>query len=102
MLVQAGVPLRHIDERRNVAMYRTSIPNAPAGRFGGNLVVTMRPMNSHNAIRAITITSRFPAGHGAPVHTGHPAPMGIAALQAPDTGAAAVGGLARRESDGEG
>jgi len=86
MLMQAGVPLRHIDEQRNVAMYRTSTLNVPAGPFGGNLVVSMRPMTSRDAIRAVQITSRFPAVHGAPIHIGDPALLGIADLQAPDYG----------------
>jgi uncharacterized protein YcsI (UPF0317 family) len=88
MLMQAGVPLRHIQEKRNIAMYRTSVPNGQAGPFGGNLVVSMRPMTSRNAIRAIQITSRFPAVHGAPIHLGDPALLGIADLQAPDYGEA--------------
>ena len=86
MLMQAGVPLRHIAEKRNVAMYRSSTPNVPAGPFGGNMVVSMRPMKSRDAIRAIQITSRFPAVHGAPVHTGDPGLIGIADLQKPDYG----------------
>ncbi|GAB2900092.1 putative hydro-lyase [Paralcaligenes ginsengisoli] len=86
MLMQAGVPLRHIEEKRNVAMYRSSTPNVPAGPFGGNMVVSMRPMKSSDAIRAIQITSRFPAVHGAPVHIGDPRLIGIADLQKPDYG----------------
>lgn len=86
MLLDAGIALRHIAEKRNVAMYRTSIPNQPAGPFGANLVVSMRPMKARDAIRAIQITSRYPAIHGAPVHIGHPAEIGIADLSRPDFG----------------
>ncbi|TAL56708.1 putative hydro-lyase [Pandoraea sp.] len=86
MLAQAGVPLRHIEEERNVSMYRTNVPNVAAGPFGGNLVVSMRPMRGSDAIRAVQITSRFPAVHGAPVHIGDPREIGIADLQAPDYG----------------
>ncbi|TAM90663.1 MAG: putative hydro-lyase [Candidimonas sp.] len=86
MLTQAGVPLRHIQEGRNVSMYRTNVPNGRAGPFGGDLVVSMRPMVSRDAIRSIQITSRFPAVHGAPIHLGDPALLGIADLQAPDYG----------------
>ena len=39
-----------------------------------------------DAIRAIQITSRFPAVHGAPVHLGDPAQIGIADLARPDYG----------------
>jgi uncharacterized protein YcsI (UPF0317 family) len=85
-LVEAGLHLRHIDEGKNVAMYRTSIANAPAGPFGGMLVVSMRPFTPADAIRAIQITSRFPDVHGAPVHFGDPAAIGIADVARPDWG----------------
>jgi uncharacterized protein YcsI (UPF0317 family) len=86
MLMDAGIPLRHIAQRRNVAMYRTNIRNRTAGPFGGEMVVSMRPMKAADAIRAIQITSRFPAVHGAPVHLGDPALIGIANLGQPDYG----------------
>jgi uncharacterized protein YcsI (UPF0317 family) len=85
-LLEAGVPLRHVAQGRNVAMYRTSIPTVPAGVFHGPLVVSMRPMTAADAIRAVQITSRFPRVHGAPVHLGRPDLIGIADLGAPDFG----------------
>jgi len=86
MLLAAGIPLRHIEQDRNIAMYRTNIPNEAAGPFGGNMVVSMRPLKARDAIRAIQITSRFPAIHGAPVHLGDPRLIGIADLARPDYG----------------
>ena len=85
-LLDEGLRLRHIDEGRNVAMFRTSIATAAAGPFSGPLVVTMRPLKAADAIRAVQITSRFPAVHGAPVHLGNPALIGILDLQRPDYG----------------
>ena len=85
-LLDEGLRLRHVDEGRNVAMYRTTIATEPAGRFGGPMVVTMRPLAAAAAIRAVQITSRFPAVHGAPVHLGDPALIGIADLARPDYG----------------
>jgi len=85
-LLDDGIPLRHVAQGRNVAMYRTSIPTAPAGRFAGRLVVSMRPMTAAHAIRAVQVTSRFPSVHGAPVHFGDPAAIGIADLSRPDYG----------------
>lgn len=85
-LLDAGIPLRHIACGNNVAMYRTSLPTKPAGRFHGPLVVSMRPMSAANAIRAIQVTSRLPNVHGAPVHIGDPAEIGIADLSRPDFG----------------
>ncbi|MCA1952054.1 MAG: putative hydro-lyase [Hyphomicrobiales bacterium] len=85
-LIEDGIPLRHIACGSNVAMYRTSIACAPAGPFAGPMVVSMRPLRPADAIRAIQITSRFPAVHGAPVHIGMPAMIGIADLARPDYG----------------
>lgn len=85
-LIQAGVPLWHLSCGCDVAVYRTSIPCQPAGRFSGNMIVSMRPFTPADAIRAIQITSRFPGVHGAPVHFGDPAAIGIADIDKPDFG----------------
>lgn len=89
-LLEAGLPLRHIEQGKNVAMYRTNIQTQPAGAFGGPMVVSMRPMKAAAAIRAVQVTSRFPNVHGAPVHLGDPAAIGITDLAAPDYGDAVV------------
>lgn len=85
-LIEAGLSLRHIEEGRNVSMYRTNIETAPAGPFRGPLVVSMRPLRAAAAIRAIQVTSRFPNVHGAPVHLGDPWLIGIRELGQPDYG----------------
>lgn len=85
-LMQAGIPLRHVQQNRNVAMYRTSIPLAEAGPFGGTMVVSMRPVPEADAARAADVTARFPDQHGAPVHTGNPAAIGITDIARPDYG----------------
>jgi uncharacterized protein YcsI (UPF0317 family) len=85
-LMAAGIPLRHVSCGANVAMYRTSIPTEPAGPFHGPTVVSMRPLKPADAIRAIQITSRFPAVHGAPVHIGLPKLIGIKDISRPDYG----------------
>jgi uncharacterized protein YcsI (UPF0317 family) len=85
-LTEAGLPMRHIQQNRNVAMYRSSIATKAAGVFHGQMVVSMRPFKAADAIRAIQITSRFPDVHGAPVHIGDPAQIGIANLSHPDYG----------------
>lgn len=85
-LIEAGIPMRHIEQGRNVAMYRTNIACIPAGRFSGPMVVSMRSMTPADAIRAIQICSRFPSVHGAPVHFGDPAAIGIGDLERPDYG----------------
>ena len=85
-LLQAGLPLRHIQQKRNVAMYRSSIATTPAGPFQGPMVVSMRPFKHADAHRAVEITARFAQVHGAPVHLGDPSQIGIADLSKPDYG----------------
>jgi uncharacterized protein YcsI (UPF0317 family) len=85
-LLAEGLEVRHIALGRNVPMFRTSLACAPAGPFAGPLVVSMRPFSPADAIRAVQITSRFPAVHGAPVHLARPDLIGIADLARPDYG----------------
>lgn len=85
-LIAAGIPLRHVAQGRNVAMYRTNRQTVSAGPFGGPLVVSMRPLKAIDAYRATSITSRFPDMHGAPVHRGDPELLGIVDLMRPDYG----------------
>jgi uncharacterized protein YcsI (UPF0317 family) len=85
-LTSDGIELRHIVRGCNVPMYRTSIATQAAGPFHGPMVVSMRPMTPANAIRAIQITTRFPAVHGAPVHVGKPELIGIKDIAKPDYG----------------
>jgi uncharacterized protein YcsI (UPF0317 family) len=85
-LADEGVPLRHVEQGRNVAMYRSSLPTVPAGRFSGPMVVSMRPLRAEDAKRAAEITARYPRVHGAPVHIGDPAEIGITNIHRPDYG----------------
>ena len=85
-LVEAGIPLRHLEEQRTVPMYRTNIATTPAGVFHGPMVVSMRPMRAADIVRAVQVTSRFPSVHGAPVHIGMPHLIGIQDINQPDFG----------------
>ena len=85
-LLEAGVPLRHLEQGRNVSMYVTDVECRPAGRLSGPLVVSMRPIPGSQVTTAVQVTSRMPEVHGAPVHVGDPAALGIADLAAPDFG----------------
>ena len=85
-LLEDGLTMRHMALGKNVPMFRTSIPTAPAGPFHGPLVVSMRSFKPADAIRAVQITSRFPGVHGAPVHLGLPEQIGIRDLAKPDWG----------------
>jgi len=85
-LLRAGLPVRHIDAGCNVPMYRTNIACKSAGVFAGPMVVSMRPMTSAQAIRAVQVCSRFPRAHGSPVHIGDPGAIGIRDIDRPDFG----------------
>lgn len=85
-LLDAEVPIRHIEQGRNVPMFLTNIPCEPAGIFHGNMVVSMRPIPYGQVVRAVTATAAMPKVHGAPVHIGDPALIGIADITKPDFG----------------
>jgi uncharacterized protein YcsI (UPF0317 family) len=85
-LMAADLLLPHIAETGTVPMYRTTRPCVPADGFHGPLVVSMRPFTPQDAVRAAEITSHYPMAHGAPVHTGDPAALGIADLARPEYG----------------
>ena len=85
-LIEAGVPVRHIEEGRNVPMYKTSLACTPAGVFHGNMVVSMRPLPQDQIVKATVITSAMPRVHGAPVQIGNPEAIGIKDLYHPEFG----------------
>jgi len=85
-MLRAKIPIRYIEENKNVSMYITSIPCKPAGVFHGPLVVTMRPIPLDKVTRAVQITSRYAWVHGAPIHVGDPSAIGIKDLRKPDFG----------------
>lgn len=85
-LLADGLDVRNVSEELNVPMYRTNLDCTAAGPFAGKMVVSMRPFKAADAIRAVQISTRFPAVHGAPIHLGDPELIGIADLGRPDYG----------------
>jgi uncharacterized protein YcsI (UPF0317 family) len=85
-LLKAGIPLRHHEMDVTCPMFATNLATRPVGPFSGGTVVSMRPMTPSNALKAVEITSRFRAAHGAPVHQGDPAAIGIDDISKPDWG----------------
>jgi uncharacterized protein YcsI (UPF0317 family) len=85
-MLKNGIPVRHIEENCNVPMYVTNMECRPAGIFSGPMVVSMRPIPESMVVRAVQVTSRFPAVHGAPVHIGSPGSIGIRDIDEPDFG----------------
>jgi uncharacterized protein YcsI (UPF0317 family) len=87
VMLEAGIPLPHlVDEQAFPAQFVSSIPCAPAGRFHGPLVVSLRPVADALVVPLVELTSRYALSHGGPVHIGDPARIGIHDLQAVDWG----------------
>ena len=71
---------------RYIGAYTTNVPCIPAGRFKTDHMIVSSSIfkTSYDAVRAIQICSRLPAGHGAPIQIGDPAPIGIKNIYEPD------------------
>jgi len=85
-LIKGGIPLRHVEQKTNVSMYRTNIPLTSAGPFQGEMVVSMRPIHRSMVGQACVITGAYPDVHGEPIHIGYPEMIGINDISQPDYG----------------
>ncbi|XP_031572883.1 D-glutamate cyclase, mitochondrial-like [Actinia tenebrosa] len=86
-LIQAGIPVQNAEEKKAVSMYVTNIPCIPVGRFScPGMVVSMRPIKKDLIEKAVAITARYDAVHGAPIHIGDPSKIGIADVLKQDMG----------------
>ena len=89
-LMQNGMPLRHVEEEKNVAMYKTNIKLNALEGFAGEMVVSMRAIKKDKVADACVVTSHFPKMHGSPIHVGYPEMIGIQDVMKPDYGDAIV------------
>ena len=87
-LLDAGVPLRHVEQDRTVPMFVTDVACESRGAFAGPLVVSMRPVPEDLVDVAVEASSPYGLAHGAPVQVGEPGQIGVADLSAPDFGEA--------------
>ncbi len=85
-LLEADIPVRHIQEGRNVPMFNTNIKLQSAGKFHGNMVVSMRPIPDKLVVKSVNVTAAMPRVHGAPVQIGNPESIGIKDVTKPDYG----------------
>lgn len=85
-VVAAGIPEQIVDKDRNVSMYKTSIQCRPVGPFVCPMVVSMRPIPRNLVEKVVEVTSVYDAVHGAPIHIGDPAIIGINDVTTPDFG----------------
>ncbi|XP_014802551.1 PREDICTED: UPF0317 protein C14orf159 homolog, mitochondrial [Calidris pugnax] len=82
----AGIPVRNVEQKCNVSMYKTAVPCYSISTFSCNLVVTMRPIPESKLEAAVVATSGLKEAHGAPIHVGDPGLLGIQDLSKPDYG----------------
>lgn len=85
-IMDNGVALAHVEQHKNVAMYKTNIPLKPTVHFSGEMVVSMRWIKQHEVDKVTQITAAYPEFHGAPIHVGDEAHIGINDLTNPDYG----------------
>ena len=83
---QARFSLWHVENNRTVPMFKTTIQTVKAGPFSGPMVVSMRSIAANRLDEIKAISARFPLAHGAPVHWGDPAAIGINDITTPDWG----------------
>jgi len=76
-LVAGGVALRCHGPGRQCSAFDSALPLVPVGPFGGNMVVTMRAVAEAQVALASAITRARPDSHGAPLHAGDPAAIGV-------------------------
>mmetsp|Transcript_21984 Transcript_21984/g.46373 ORF Transcript_21984/g.46373 Transcript_21984/m.46373 type:complete len:337 (+) Transcript_21984:107-1117(+) len=85
-LLDNGIPLRSVEQKKNVPMYRTNIPCRPAGELRGNIVVSMKPIKAVDVATEVTITNKYPHAHGGPLCVGCPDAIGIKDVGNPEWG----------------
>ena len=83
VLESEGVKLDYLQRGDSAALYYTNLDSLPAGPFSGKIAVSMRPLLPEEAIKAIIVTSRYPAVHGEPIHIGKPQMIGIDDINKP-------------------
>ncbi len=85
-LLDAGIRIKHIEHNETVPMFATNIALTPVGPFSGGMVVSMRPVPRDQVDLAVEVTAAYPHAHGAPVHIGDPAKIGVRDINQPDWG----------------
>jgi uncharacterized protein YcsI (UPF0317 family) len=85
-LKAAGIRQRHVELGIQGPLFRTDRPAISVGPFRGPQVVSMRPFADNDVPRVVEITARLPRSHGAPIHQGDPAELGIRDPNRPDWG----------------
>ncbi|XP_060117224.1 D-glutamate cyclase, mitochondrial-like [Heteronotia binoei] len=83
---KVGIPVRNVEQKCNVSMYKTAVPCCDSEHFHCNLVVSMRPIPKDKLEMVVQTTYPMKKSHGAPVHIGNPGLLGIKDLSKVDYG----------------
>jgi uncharacterized protein YcsI (UPF0317 family) len=76
-LRREGIPLAYEERGFGGAIYQTSLPTTPHDGFDAPLIVSMRPIPEEAVEAAFAVSERYPQLHGAPLHSGDPAAIGV-------------------------
>jgi uncharacterized protein YcsI (UPF0317 family) len=85
-LAARGIRMRHVELGLQGSLFCTDRSALPVGRLFGPLVVSMRPFAAEDVAAVTHITAMLPLSHGAPVHVGDAAVLGISRVDTPDWG----------------
>ena len=82
--IDTALKKANVNYRLN-GIFNSNIKLVPAGAFHGLMAVSCRTfLSSHDAVRAIQISSRLIASHGPPIHIGRSVDIGIGDLSKSD------------------
>ncbi|XP_053232997.1 D-glutamate cyclase, mitochondrial isoform X1 [Podarcis raffonei] len=85
-LQEVGIPVRNVEQKCNVSMYKTAVPCWDTEHFHCDLVATMRPIPKDKLEAVVRTTYLMKRAHGAPIHIGNSGLLGIQDLSNPDYG----------------
>ena len=85
-LIESGVGLGNFELGLNTSVYLTNIEMKAVGAFHGSMIVSMRMIEQTKLAQTFLLTGQYPTSHGAPIHIGNPARIGVKDLAQPDYG----------------
>lgn len=59
------------------SLHLSNVALKQVGSIDGPMMITMRPIKKVQLLETFLVTSQYPDAHGAPIHMGNPALMGV-------------------------
>ena len=85
-LIANGIRLRNMERGLNISMFLANIQLNPVGTLGGRMLTSMRPIKRAQLSEAFRLSAEYPDFHGAPIHIGNPARIGVRDIAVPSAG----------------